>query len=391
VPPEYENIGSASLWWVVRMANTKRPLQEKMTLFWHGLLTSQISVVRDPVAMADQNEYLRTNAFGRFPDILKGITQDRSMMVYLDIAGSRRTAPNENYARELMELFALGEGHYTEEDVREAARAFTGWTVPRERNDAGRPTLLDPVFAPRQFDNGTKTVLGQTGAFDADGVIDLITQQPQSARYITGRLFEFFVYPEPSDADLQPFVDVYLSSGMSIGATVEAMLRSDIFYSPKAYRAIVKSPVEYAVGTVRALGLQESISTVLAQRGRGRDGGVLGQMGQTPMEPPNVAGWPGGASWLNSSTMFARLNFLNALGTGLGQPRQATPMVSMPKFAKASEAFDHYASYLLDANLPDAARQAVLDYAGGPDAALTADTQRDLLYLLLAMPQYHLA
>jgi uncharacterized protein (DUF1800 family) len=390
VAPDGENIGSASTWWVVRMANTKRPLQEKMTLFWHGLLTSQISVVRDPVAMADQNEFLRLNALGRFPDILKGITHDRAMMVYLDIAGSRRNAPNENYARELMELFALGEGHFSEEDVREAARAFTGWTVPRQRNDANnRPTLLDPVFTPRAFDNGTKTVLGETGPFDADAIVDVVTTQPQSARYITRRLFEFFVYPNPADAVLQPFVDTYLASGMSIGATLEAMLRSEVFVSPTAYRALVKSPVEYAIGAVRALGVQANVATVLAARGRTRDGGALSQMGQVPMEPPNVAGWPGGASWLNSSTMFARLNFLNTLGTG--QPRQQAPAPSMPKFATAAEAFDYYAGFLLDANLPDAARKAVLDYAGGPDAAVTAETQRDLVYLLLAMPQYHLS
>jgi hypothetical protein len=142
---------------------------------------------------------------------------------------------------------------------------------------------------------------------------------------------------------------------------------------------------------VKALGLQSSVATVLAARGRGRDNMPLNQMGQVPMEPPNVAGWRGGPTWLNSSTMFARLNFLNSLGAGTGQPRQAAPVTTIPKFATAGEAFDHYAEFLLDANLPGASRQAVLDYAGGPDAALTPETQRDLVYLLLAMPQYHLS
>jgi len=389
--PEEGNIGSAALWWVLRMALTKRPLQEKMTLFWHGLLTSQVSVVRDPIAMADQNEFLRQNVFARFPDILKGITRDRAMMVYLDMAGSRRGAPNENYPRELMELFSLGEGNFTEQDVREAARAFTGWAVPRQRNDSGRPTLLEPVFSQRNFDDGSKTVLGETGPFDADDVLDIITKRPHSARYITGRLFRFFVYPDPTDADLQPFIDTYVSSGMNIGATVEAMLRSDVFYSAKAYRAVVKSPLEYAIGAVKALGLQANVATVLAARGQGRDNAPLNQMGQVPMEPPNVAGWRGGAAWLNSSTMFARLNFLNSLGTPAGQPRLASPSASTPKFATAGEAFDYYATFLLDANLPDSARQAVLDYGGGLGAALTAESQRDLVYLLLAMPQYHLS
>jgi uncharacterized protein (DUF1800 family) len=391
VQPSADAIGSASAWWLVRMANTKRPLQEKMTLFWHGLLTSQLSVVRDPVAMAAQNQFFRDNAFGRFPAILKGITHDPAMMVYLDIAGSRKTAPNENYARELMELFALGEGHYSEEDVREGARAFTGWAVPRQRGEK-LPVLGEPVFVARYFDDGEKMFLGQTGNFDAGDVVDIITNQDESARYITRRLFQFFIHPQPSNDDLQPFVETYLSNDKSIGATVESMLRSDVFYSPKAYRAIVKSPVEYAVGAIRALGMQASITNLLAAgRGRQRDGGVLGDMGQIPLEPPNVAGWPGGTSWLNSSTIFARLNFVNSLGAAENNRRGALATPSAPKFASASEAVDHYLPFLVDNNLPDETRKLLPDYAGGPDAPLSMDGQRDLVYLMLAMPQYHLA
>src|SRR5262245_46556325 len=164
---------AAPLWWLVRIANTKRPLQEKMTFFWHGLLTSQISVVRDPLAMVAQNEFFRSHAMDSFPTILRGISQDAAMMVYLDVDGSQKEAPNENYARELMELFSLGIGNYTEDDVRAAARAFTGWQVPRNRIN-GAQALLEPVFRPQRFDDGQKTFLGRTGNLQPDDIIDAI-------------------------------------------------------------------------------------------------------------------------------------------------------------------------------------------------------------------------
>ncbi|HLF72652.1 MAG TPA: DUF1800 domain-containing protein, partial [Dehalococcoidia bacterium] len=303
-------------WWILRMANTKRPLQEKLTLFWHSLLTSQITVVKDPTAMVAQNEFLRGHATDTFPNVLSGISNDRAMMVYLDVDGSSRRAPNENYARELMELFALGVGNYTETDVREAARAFTGWRVPKTRVDQVAFTLAAPVFSPQLFDNGTKTFLGKTGNFRGEDIVDIIVDQPASASYIVRRLFAYFVFPEPTDDDIAPFVDVYQTSNRSTGAVVEAMLRSDVFYSPRAYRAVVKSPLEYAVGAIRALGLQSTSLQLLQQAGLGRGGGYLTDMGQVPFEPPNVAGWPGGTHWLNSATIFSRLNLINTLTGG---------------------------------------------------------------------------
>jgi uncharacterized protein (DUF1800 family) len=388
------NIGAPVGWWLTRMANTKRPLQEKMTLFWHGHLTSQISVVKDPVAMVAQNEFFRANAFANFDEILKGVTRDPAMMVYLDIAGSVRTAPNENYARELMELFSLGVGNYSEQDVREGARAFTGWRIPRQRGDNNRPVLGEPVFAPRQYDNGVKTFLGEKGAFGPDEIVDIIVKQPASAEFITRKLFGYFVYPDPAAEDLGPFVKVYNDSGRNVGAVVEAMLRSDVFYSPRAYRAVVKSPVEYAIGAVKALGLQASVGQTLSALGGKRDGGgVLATMGQVPLEPPNVAGWPGGASWLNSSTLFSRLNFLNTITAGQGavqKPRggQAQPVLEA---GTTAQALANYLPPVLDDNIPDEARQVLTDYAGGADATLTAERLRHLVYLVLGSPQFHLA
>jgi uncharacterized protein (DUF1800 family) len=390
------NIGAPVTWWLMRMANTKRPLQEKMTLFWHGLLTSQISVVRDPAAMVAQNEFFRANAFANFDAILKGISRNPAMMVYLDIAGSVRNAPNENYARELMELFALGVGNYSEQDVREAARAFTGWRIPRQRGDNNRPILQEPVFAPRMYDNGFKTFLGQTGDFGPDEIVDIIVKQPASAEFITRKLFAHFVYPDPTSEDIAPFVKVYDDSGRSIGAVIEAMLRSDVFYSPRAYRAIVKGPMEYAIGAVKALGLQASVGQTLTAFGGRRDGGgVLATMGQVPLEPPNVAGWPGGASWLNSSTLFSRLNFLNTITAGGAtvDRRRTQPQAQQPALeaGTTAQALANYLPLVLDDNIPDEARQILTDYGGGADATLTAERLRHLVYLVLGSPQFHLA
>jgi len=390
-----DNRGAPVARWVVRMANTKRPLQEKMTLFWHGLLTSQLSVVRDGNAMHAQNEFFRANAFGSFPDILKGISRDAAMMVYLDIDGSQRGAPNENYARELMELFALGVGNYTEQDVREAARAFTGWRVPRQRRDFG-PALGEPVFVPRLHDDGTKTFLGRTGELGPDDIVDTITQQPASARYIVRRLFSYFVYPDPSDEELEPFTEVYLAGGRRIGPVVEALLRSDVFYSPRAYRALIKSPLEYAIGALKALGLESEAPALLTapggpEGGRGGAGGRLAEMGQVPMEPPNVAGWRGGPAWLNSATMFARLNFIDAASRGLLSPRGLRRAQPELPFRTAAEALALYLPLLLDDNVPDEQRQTLIEYAGGLDAVLSPEKKQGLVYLLLGSPQFHLA
>jgi uncharacterized protein (DUF1800 family) len=404
--------------WLTRMANTKRPLQEKITLFWHGLLTSQISVVRDQQAMLDQNEYLRDHALDNFPAILKGISMDPAMMIYLNVDNSNRAAPNENYARELMELFALGVGNFSEKDVREAARAFTGWQIPRERGmNPGQFSLGTPAFRPQRFDNGQKTFLGKTGNFRPEDIVDIIVEQPASAEYIVRRLFTFFVYPEPSGADLKPFAEVYTKNGKSIRSVVEAIFRSDVFYSPKAYRALVKSPVEYAVSAIKAVNGQARTAD-LAAGGGPRIGGTVGGMGQVLFEPPNVAGWPGNAAWLNASTLFARLNFINGV-TGGGpqqrnnnnrqpipaagmpgtvqaqpaQPRNPQPAPAAPAFetGTATQALAHYLPLALDDNVSPEARQVLLDYAGGADVTLSAEQLRGLVYLVLGSPQFHLS
>jgi uncharacterized protein (DUF1800 family) len=220
-----------------------------------------------------------------------------------------------------------------------------------------------------------------------------VLAQPASASYIVGRLFAYFVWPEPSEEDLEPFIAVYNSSGRSIRAVIETMLRSEQFYSPRAYRAGVKSPLEYAVGAVKALGLRDSIVPMLGQGVGPRGGGVLGEMGQIPFEPPNVAGWPGGANWLNSATIFARINLINRLTGGLPEGRQnrLQQQLAGTDLGSAAQAMAYYLPLVLDDNIPDAAREVLLEYAGGAEARLSPEQLRGLVYLILGSPQYHLS
>ena len=382
-----------SRWWLNRMISTARPLEEKMTLFWHGLLTSGISKVGRPEPMLTQNQFFRANALGNFSDILKGVSKDSAMMLWLDTATNRKGKPNENYARELMELFSMGVNQYTEQDVKESARAFTGWSL------IAHPKLgqFQYRFAAGQHDNGTKTFQGETGNFDGDNIIDIIVKQPVSARYIAGKVFAFFAYPNPTDDVLNPLVQVYQSSQYSIKALVLAILTCDAFYAPAAYRAQIKSPVDYVVGAVRALGIQ------IGARGLPL---VLTELGQELFNPPNVAGWPGGSSWLTSGTWLTRLNLANTLSGGLatgasgavGGGVDFTPNLQALSAGVASPAdyVDALSETLLDGQIQTEQRQVLIDYLTpldptNVDPTWLAERRHGALYLTLAMPEYHLA
>jgi uncharacterized protein (DUF1800 family) len=260
----------------------------------------------------------------------------------------------------------------------------------------GTLKIGEPVLRQPRFDGGSKTFLGKTGAYRPDDIVDIIAEQPAAAAYIVRRLFSFFVYPDPDEKALKPFVTEYDKSGGSIGAVVQSMLRSDVFYSPRAYRAIIKSPVEYAIGALKALGLQANAPQLVA--GLGARGGVLANMGQIPMEPPNVAGWPGNEAWLNSATMFARLNLINLVTSGnmsqrrpqAQQSRNQGPVTSMP-LGSTGQSLEYLLPLVLDDNLSDESRQVLADYGGGLDSTLSPNQLRGLAYLVLASPQFHLS
>ncbi len=237
-------------WWLGRMLVTPAPLQEKMTLFWHGHFTSAYGAkgITPQDALA-QNQLFRANALGNIHALTLAVSQDPAMLKYLDNARNDKAHPNENYARELMELFTLGIGNYTEADVRESARAFTGWTV------RGRPSAF--YFNAANHDDGTKTFLGQTGNFDGKDVVDIIFANPASARFFAEKLLAFFVYSDPEPQLIDAVAALLRKNNFELRPVMATILRSNVLYSDRAYRALVKSPVEFVVGTQQLFGIKD--------------------------------------------------------------------------------------------------------------------------------------
>jgi uncharacterized protein (DUF1800 family) len=285
--------------WLYRMILTARPLRERMTLFWHNHFATSLAKVENPVLMQRQNALLRQHALGNFRSMLADVGRDPAMLVWLDSTANRKAKPNENYAREVMELFTLGRGRYTEKDIQEAARAFTGWFVVRDRFS----------MLPTQHDDGVKTIFGKTGRFRGEDVPSLLLDQPACAEFLAAKLYRQLVseVDPPSPALLAPLAQALRSSDYDIAATVRTMLRSNLFFDESMRRRRVKSPVELAVGTVRALEiLKPTVSSEALAESTSR-------MGQTLYAPPSVAGWDGGATWINTTAMLNRTNLALAL------------------------------------------------------------------------------
>ncbi len=305
---------ATQLWWLDRMLRTNRPLVEKMTLFWHGHFATALGKVQ-PQYMVGQINLFRQLALARFPVLLSGVTRDPAMLIWLDNRANAKAHPNENYAREVMELFALGLGNYTEDDVKEAARAFTGWTLDKNQQAA---------FVPARHDDGLKTVLGKTGTWNADDVVSIVVSQPVHQRFLAHKLLEFFVYSDPEPELIEGVAQTYALSGLDVAKTVGTILRSNVFYSPRAYRAIPKSPIELAIGTLRYIGAQTVPPNLIYQ---------LARMGQEPLNPPSVKGWDGGPAWINTSTMLARFNFVNGLIAQTAPGKNGVAAVPAPNIA----------------------------------------------------------
>ncbi|MFT5299670.1 MAG: hypothetical protein ACI87E_001891 [Mariniblastus sp.] len=280
-------------WWLLRMLKTPSPFLENMTLFWHGHFATGADKVLDARAMLRQNQLLRKHALGRFEPMLKTISRDAAMLIYLDSEENRKTRPNENYARELMELFCLGPGNYTETDIKEIARCFTGWEVRKGRF----------AFNEHQHDKNSKAFLGSKGDFDGDDAIEIVLQQPAAAMFLAKKLIRYFVFDdEPiSDEFASPIANRMRETGFDIRATVKTIVSSRVFFSPRAIGRKIKSPVELAIGFLRFFE---------ASTNCGRLGQQLESLGQLPLYPPNVKGWAGGRSWINASTILARANLI---------------------------------------------------------------------------------
>lgn len=377
-------------WWMRRMTFGPHVLQEKLTLFWHGHFVTSAKDERSASLMWKQNELLRANVVGSFREFVRAISRDPAMLDYLNNTQNRKAHPNENYARELMELFTLGIGNYSEDDVKQAARAFTGWAHDGD----------DFVYRKFDHDDGVKTFLGRSGTFDGDDVIDIILSQAVCARFIASKLFRFFAYDEVDDALAEGLGSVLRQKRYDLRPLVRTILTSKAFYSPAAIGSQIKSPLQLVLGTVRMLELPMPAPRALM--------GALTQMGQVPFSPPNVRGWIGGRMWINTSTLFVRYNtaiFLAGAGASqfprLGGKRFATPgkksgnvdvaAVDFRPVATTGEAdqlVDEWVKRLIQRPIDEDKRRVLLEALGNrPDRQ---ENLRKMIQLILSMPEYQL-
>jgi uncharacterized protein (DUF1800 family) len=317
-PKNFTPQDDLQLWWILRMVLTARPFEEKMTLFWHNHFATAVTKVDYPL-MYLQNQMLRASSQDRFDSLLLKVSQDAAMLVWLDGVTSDRDHPNENYARELQELFTMGThdivtgtANYTEDDVKEIARAFTGWRYTLK--DGKKPRTVFFVDD-TQHDNGSKTIYGQQANFSGEDVISVICGRRAMARFLVNKLFQFFVYPLAGDATenatIERFADVYFSNDHSIKELLRAIFTSDEFFSQRARFALVKSPAELIAGTIRTLAT--SFNPGNLDNGDFDLVDQFRRMGLDVLNPFDVSGWKLNLGWLNTSTSLERMNFANAL------------------------------------------------------------------------------
>jgi uncharacterized protein (DUF1800 family) len=319
IKPAQAVVGYAS-----RIMMTRRPFLEKMTLFWHNHFATSAEKVTNGPLMIQQNEILRRNALGNFKTLLLEVSKDPAMLIWLDGQDNIKGRANENFAREVMELFTLGVGNYSEKDVQEAARAFTGWSFVRSRGKAEKANA-EFMYKPILHDDGPKTFMGKSGNLTGEQVIDILCSNPQLATFVTTKIWNWFVYPNPDPAVIKPFADDFIRSGLDIKTLVRAIVESDEFYSARAYRKLIKNPLDFCLSTTRAMGIGESMASKLAptatdeKASRARIAPAAGvssamkSQGMWLFYPPDVSGWKPGEPWITSATMVERISWANKL------------------------------------------------------------------------------
>jgi uncharacterized protein (DUF1800 family) len=379
----FSDINDIRSWWYLRMVNCPAPLREKMTLFWHGHFATANSKVDDAGLMYKQNQLFRRKGFGSFRDLLLAVAQDPAMLIWLDGRLNVKGKPNENFAREVMELFTMGIGNYTENDVRQGARAFTGWTLD------GSSFHFDPT----KHDNASKTFLGQTGNFNGTDIVDILAVQPATAHFLSRKLFTFFVHDHPTDDEINALAKVYLDNDTNIGALVSAIFHLPSFTSKDAYLANIKSPAEFIVGAIKVLPGQFSPVGMLP---------AFRLMGQDLFEPPNVKGWPGGLDWVSTITMLTRMNFGNSMisarpGSGFGNGLDLNSFSLNAGITNPGS----YVDYLLEAmgSVPVTAdsRQVMIAYMQASVGLNSLTRQqldmktRGLIHLIMSSAEYQMA
>lgn len=390
-------MASIQRWWLARMMESPKPLEEKMAIFWHGHFVSGYRAVENSYHLLMQNNLFRAHALGSFADLTKAIIRDPAMLEYLDNRRSRKRSPNENLARELLELFTLGVGAYSERDIKEGARALTGYSFNGN----------EFVFNRNQHDTGTKTILGMRGSLDGDGFVDAILRKRACSEFLCWKLYRFFAADLPPDFKRAPgwamdairqMARTMRKERYEIRPVLRELLLSEHFNDPALRDAKIKSPVELVVGAVRSIGAPTRAVGVLVD--------ALDLMGQDLFNPPNVAGWSGGRAWINTSTLYARQNTLTYLLTGetpggdRARGRRAATFDPAPIIGELGvTAKDHeiLAAALLGHLLGDAAmpvraqrERAVVAALGTGDGGQRTAALREAVGLIVALPEYQL-
>lgn len=365
------NVSDLRAWWAHRMLYSANPLVEKMTLFWHGHFATSYAKVRSLRQMSAQNALFRRHALGNFRVLLHEIARDPAMLVWLDSNSNRRRHPNENFARELMELFALGVGNYEEQDVQQAARAFSGWHVRNGEFWLNR----------MQLDAGEKSVFGQKRDFDGNDIVDLCLEHTAAPKFLATKLLRFFVIPLPPDAAVDELASCIREHDYEMRPVLHTLFSSSMFFGGDARNALIKSPVELVLGTQRTLeakvNLRESVD-------------FMGQLGQSLFEPPTVEGWKGGRAWINSASMLGRANFATeiAMRNRLGQIADPVKTAARLNWKEPHDAVDYYFELLLSRDVP-AARSTIEDYFSGTTGTL-GERLRGAVHLMLSLPEFQL-
>jgi uncharacterized protein (DUF1800 family) len=308
-------------WWLEQMRATPSPLSERMTLFWHNHFVSSYQKVRSPQLMYRQNQTFREYAVGNFAGLLHAAAKDPAMLIYLDNATSRKGAPNENLAREMMELFTLGEGKYSEQDVKEVARAFTGWSVERETEQYR--------WRPQLHDTDSKTVLGRSGNFDGDAVLDILLAQPACAEFIVTKLWREFISPDPDPAEVQRIARQFRESRYDLKIVLRELFLAPVFWDQANRAHLVKSPVEMVIGALKQFDIHydDALPFTFA----------VAQLGQNLFNPPNVKGWPGGDAWLNTTTLMSRKSVLERVVRPVDTGQAAPALVNTAALRESTQ------------------------------------------------------
>lgn len=379
--------------WIAHLIRSSRPLHEKMTLFWHNHFATANNKVQHPIKMYHQNVLFRTHALGNFRELIHAVATDPAMLIWLDGVQNTRQAPNENFARELMELFTLGPGHYTEKDVQESARAFTGWGLQSK-------IVFDFVqyseifkFDIEAHDFGPKRFLGMTGRLNGHQIIDIVLSQPAAPAFIAKKLLTAFVYENPEDDLVTETARLLRLNDWELKPVMRFILTSDAFWSDRARGALIKSPVELVVGLMKQLDYPNPQGVDLAVWTR--------LMGQELFNPPSVKGWAGGRHWLNSLTYLKRFNFAGEVvrrRPAFGVNRLAEPLV-LAAAMQPEQVVDRYLDLLGPLSLSSEERSALAAYfeeghaASGTRSLTYFDLDkkaRGLLQLIAATPHYHM-